>query len=68
MLAAAPEPDLWAMETTRRRLVAHEAELVRTWPSPRRTELDVLVARDLETLCQGFKRMERAADPRCERE
>jgi hypothetical protein len=62
MLAAAPEPDLRAMETIRRRLVAHEAELLRTWPSPRRRELDELVFADLETLCEGFVKLERAAE------
>jgi hypothetical protein len=62
MLAAAPEPALWAMEQVRRRLAAHEAELKRTLPSPRRTELDALVAEDIEELCQGFVRLERAVE------
>ena len=62
LLASASEPDLWAMEQVRRRLVAREAERERTWPSPRRTELDQLVAMDIEELCDGFRRLERAAE------
>jgi hypothetical protein len=59
MLALAPERDLWILELVRRRLLAHEAERQRTWPS-RRTKLDALVAEDLERPCEGFKRLERA--------
>jgi hypothetical protein len=62
LLAAASEPDLWAMEQVRRRLVARETELERTRSSPRRTELDELVAADIQELCDGFRRLERAVD------
>ena len=62
LLASASEPDLWAMEQVRRRLYVHEAELQRIPPSPRRTELDELVAMDIEELCQGFVKLERAVE------
>jgi hypothetical protein len=58
----AQEADLWAMERVRRRLATHEDELRRTWPSPRRTELDRMIARDIELLCRAFKRMETALE------
>jgi hypothetical protein len=62
MLALASEPVLHEMETTRRRLTAHEAERERTWPSRRRTELDGLIDADIEILCQGFKVLMRRGD------
>jgi hypothetical protein len=62
MLAVASEPDLRAMEAIRRQLVAHEAELQRTPPSLRRTELDEFVAADVETLCRAFVRLMRRGD------
>jgi hypothetical protein len=62
MIAVAPEPDLWAMERVRRRLAAHEDELRRTWPSPRRTELNRMIARDIELLCEAYVKLETALE------
>jgi hypothetical protein len=58
--------DLFDLELVRRRLVAHEAERERTWPSRRRRELDELVAQELETLCEGFVKLKRAVDERAD--
>jgi hypothetical protein len=57
MLALAPERDLWTLELVRRSLVVDEAELQQTGPSPRRTELEELVAKDIEELCEWFVKL-----------
>jgi hypothetical protein len=63
LLDLAPEPDLWAMEQTRRSLVAHELERWHERPSPRRRrELDTLIAREVESLITAIKLLMCAAE------
>jgi hypothetical protein len=52
--------DLLPLALTARNLAAHEVEQHRTWPSPRREELDALVAEEMEMLCGVFVKLERA--------
>jgi hypothetical protein len=66
MLAAAPaaDIDLSAMNEIRLRLAANEAKRDHLQPSSRRTELDEMIAADIETLCEGFVKLERAVERR----
>jgi hypothetical protein len=64
MLAAAEEMgvDIFNLELTRRRLVAHGAERQDLGPSPRRTELDELMGKDIDDLRNEFNALARAID------
>jgi hypothetical protein len=63
LLDLAPEPDLWAMEQTRRSLVAHEHERWHGQPSPRRRrELDWLIAGEVVDLATAIKSLMKAAE------
>ncbi len=63
LLDLAPEPVLWAMEQTRRSLVAHENERWHERPSRRRArELDRLIEQEVGNLCQAIKKLMSAAD------
>jgi hypothetical protein len=55
--------DLSDLELVRRRLATHEAERRWTRPSPRRTELDALIARDLDVLCGVFVKLRSEGGP-----
>jgi hypothetical protein len=51
------------MAQIRHHLAAHEHERHWTPPSSRRTELDEMIAEDIETLCQAFVRLAAAVEP-----
>jgi hypothetical protein len=62
MLAAAEKVgiDLDYLNEIRLRLAANEDKRDHLQPSSRRTELDRLIAEDIETLCRAFVKLERA--------
>jgi len=52
--------NLDALAQVHHRLSAHEHERLGTRPTPRRTELDRMIATDLDVLAAAFKLLERA--------
>jgi hypothetical protein len=64
MIAIAPSIgiDVRDLAQVHHRLTCHEQERLRTPPSPSRVKLDATIEAELETLCQAFLVLERAAD------